>query len=35
VDARQLAIGLVLRYAGEGLMRRIEKRLGRSVETVQ
>jgi membrane protein YqaA with SNARE-associated domain len=33
--ARFFAIGLVLRFAGEGLMRRIEKRLGRSIEVVQ
>jgi membrane protein YqaA with SNARE-associated domain len=33
--ARFFLVGLVLRFAGEGLMRRIEKRLGRSIEAVQ
>jgi membrane protein YqaA with SNARE-associated domain len=32
--ARFLIIGLVVRYAGEGLMRRLERRLGKSIEQV-
>ena len=33
--ARFLLIGLILRYAGEGLMRRLERRLGKPIEAVQ
>jgi membrane protein YqaA with SNARE-associated domain len=33
--ARFLLIGLLLRYAGEGLMRRLERRLGKPIEAVK
>jgi membrane protein YqaA with SNARE-associated domain len=33
--ARFLLIGLLLRYAGEGLMRRLERRLGKPIDAVR